>query len=90
MGMVNIIQRLIVYIFITKNMCTIMCTLIRSGCPPFLFNTCRIGLWFEIVKSAYEVLKDGAKIDYPLGPCFFSSCMFGIVDKFGVNWCLFV
>jgi len=44
----------------------------------------------EIVKRAYEVLKDGAKIDYPLGPCFFSSCMFGIVDKFGVDWCLFV
>jgi len=39
----------------------------------------------EIVKRAYEVLKDGAKIDYPLGPC-----MFGIVDKFGVDWCLFV
>ena len=44
----------------------------------------------EIVKKAYEILKDGAQIEFPLGPCFFSPSMFGLTDKFGVNWCLFV
>ncbi len=44
----------------------------------------------EIVRKAYDVLKDGAKIDMPLGSCEWSSCIFGLVDKFGVNWLLFV
>ena len=43
----------------------------------------------ENVKKAYEILKEGAQVLFPLGPCFFSSCMFGLIDKFGVNWCLF-
>ena len=44
----------------------------------------------EVVEKAYDLLKDGAEISYPLGPCFFSPYMFGLIDKFGVNWCLFV
>jgi PhnB protein len=44
----------------------------------------------EAVQKAYDLLKDGAEILYPLGPCFFSSYMFGLIDKFGVNWCIFV
>ena len=43
-----------------------------------------------IVKKAYEILKDGAKINFPLGECFFSPLMFGLIDKFGVNWCVFI
>ena len=42
------------------------------------------------VRKAYEVLKEGGKINVPLGPCFFSPCMTDIVDRFGVRWCLFV
>ncbi len=42
------------------------------------------------VKRAYEKLKVGAEILHPIGPCFFSPCMFGLIDRFGVNWCLFV
>lgn len=42
------------------------------------------------VKKAYEVLKDGAKILVPLGPCEFSPCMADLIDKYGVRWCLFV
>lgn len=42
------------------------------------------------VKQAYEVLKEGADISYPLGECFYSKCMFGLVDKHGVSWCLFI
>jgi len=44
----------------------------------------------EAIKKAYDLLKDGAKISYPLGPCFFSPYMFGLIDKYGINWCLFV
>ena len=45
----------------------------------------------EFIKNAYEVLKDDAQsISFPLGECFFSPLMFGLIDKFGVNWCLFV
>jgi len=44
----------------------------------------------EIVTKAYEVLKEGAKIDYPLGPINYSPHMFALVDRFGVNWCLFI
>ncbi len=44
----------------------------------------------EKVKNAYEALKEGADIAYPLGECFYSKCMFGLVDRFGVNWCMFI
>ncbi len=38
---------------------------------------------------AYEVLKEGADVSDPIGPTFYSSCMFSLVDRFGVSWCLF-
>lgn len=41
------------------------------------------------VKKAYEVLKDGAEILVPIGPCEFSPCMADLIDRFGVRWCLF-
>ena len=44
----------------------------------------------EKVKKAYEVLKDGAEITHPLGPCSFSPLMSALIDKFGVSWCIFV
>ncbi len=44
----------------------------------------------EKVKHAYEVLKDEADISFPLGESFFSKYMFGLIDKYGVNWCLFI
>jgi len=48
----------------------------------------------EAVKKAYDVLKEGADLSnplhHPLGECFFSPLMFGLIDKFGVNWCVFV
>lgn len=37
---------------------------------------------------AYEVCEDTV-ILYPLGAVSYSPCMFGLVDKFGVNWCVF-
>ncbi|MCL2446735.1 MAG: VOC family protein [Oscillospiraceae bacterium] len=43
-----------------------------------------------IVEKAYEVLKEDAQINFPLGECFFSPLMFGLIDKYGVNWCVFV
>ncbi|SCY55859.1 PhnB protein [Alkaliphilus peptidifermentans DSM 18978] len=41
------------------------------------------------IHKAYEVLKEDAKVQYPLGPVSYSPFMFGLVDKFGVSWCLF-
>jgi PhnB protein len=43
----------------------------------------------DTVKNAYEVLKDGAEIHSPIGECPFSPLMFGLIDKFGVDWCVF-
>jgi PhnB protein len=40
----------------------------------------------EIIEKAYEVLKDGAKIDLPLGPSEWCTCIFSLIDTFGVNW----
>ena len=42
------------------------------------------------IQKAYDVLKDGAKIEMPLGACEWSPCIFSLVDRFGVNWLLFV
>jgi len=42
------------------------------------------------VHRAYEVLKEGAMVDVPLGPCDYSPCMFALTDRFGVSWCVFV
>ena len=43
----------------------------------------------EVLNKAYDVLKDGAKIHYPLGPCDWSKLMVGLIDKYGINWCIF-
>jgi PhnB protein len=42
------------------------------------------------VKKAYEILKEGSEILFPLGSCDFSPLCADFVDKFGVRWCLFV
>lgn len=43
-----------------------------------------------LVQKAYDVLKDGAEILYPLGPCDYSTLMVDLIDKYQVRWCLFV
>ena len=62
-------------------------------------NTMQINLHMgegneEAVKRAYNVLKEGAAPNNPmhnsLGECLFSPLMFGLIDKFGVNWCVFI
>ena len=46
------------------------------------------------VKKAYDILKeDCMKLTAPItgpGECPWSPCLFGLIDKFGVNWCIFV
>ena len=42
------------------------------------------------VERAYEALREGGKVVAPLGECSFSPLMACVIDKFGVNWCLFV
>ena len=58
-------------------------------------NTMQFCFYFNkgdeaIIKRAYDILKDGAKIELPLGSCEWSSLIFCLVDKFGVNWLLCV
>lgn len=44
----------------------------------------------DTVRHAYEVLKEGSEIRFPLGPSDFSPLCTDLIDKFGVRWCLFV
>lgn len=44
----------------------------------------------ELVLRAYNVLKDGAKILYPLSSCDYSELMVDLIDIYGVRWCIFV
>ena len=40
------------------------------------------------VKGAYEVLKEGCTIVYPMKSTTYSSCFVSLIDKFGVRWAL--
>jgi len=42
------------------------------------------------VTKAFEVLQRGAKEVYPPDSCDWSPYVAGIVDKFGVSWCIYV
>ena len=44
----------------------------------------------ELVRKAYNALKNGAKILYPLSPCDYSKLMVDLIDIYGVRWCIFV
>ncbi len=44
----------------------------------------------KLVQEAYNVLKKSANILCPIGPCPFSTLMFGLIDQYGVSWCIFV
>jgi len=48
----------------------------------------------EIVRKAYDVLReDCSKLTAPItgpGECPWSPCLFGLMDIFGVNWCIYV
>lgn len=40
----------------------------------------------EEVKKAYEIMKDGCTIIYPLQSTTYSSCFVSLIDKFGFRW----
>ena len=44
----------------------------------------------EIVRRIYDKLRDGATVTFPIGECMFSPLMYELIDKYGVNWCVFV
>lgn len=44
----------------------------------------------DVIEHAYQVLKEHAHIDFPIGEVFYSKLMFSLVDQFGVSWCMFV
>jgi len=43
----------------------------------------------NIIRKIYDVLKEDANVHTPIGECFFSPLMFGLVDRYGVDWCVF-
>lgn len=43
----------------------------------------------EAVRHAYAALQPGAKIIESIGACPYSECMFALIDRFGVHWCVF-
>ena len=47
-----------------------------------------------IVRKAYDALLDDCiKLTAPItnpGECPWSPCLFGLIDKYGINWCIFV
>ena len=40
------------------------------------------------VKKAYDVLKEGSTIVYPMKSTTYSSCFVSLIDKFGFRWVL--
>jgi len=44
----------------------------------------------DMVRRAYDVLREGARIVCDLGQPSWSPYMFALVDKFGVYWCVFI
>ena len=40
----------------------------------------------EQVTRAWEIMKEGSTVIYPLGSTFYSSARVGFVDRFGIRW----
>ena len=65
------------------------------GMAPAAGNTMQFCLHFEpadeaLVRRAYDVLKEGAELVFPLGPCDYSPLMADLIDRYGVSWCIFM
>ena len=64
------------------------------GAPRNPGNTMQFCLHFgpghaDKVQKAYDALKDGGLVLFPLGPMDFSPLACDVVDRFGVRWCIF-
>ncbi len=44
----------------------------------------------DMVRKAYDVLKEDAEILMPLAPCSYSSLMADLIDRYGIRWCIFI
>ena len=58
-------------------------------------NTMQFCLHFSegkeaVVQKIYDALKEDAEITCPFGACDWNSLLVGLIDKFGVSWCIFV
>lgn len=40
----------------------------------------------DSVKKAYEIIKDGSTIIFPIVNTTYSSCFVSLIDKFGLRW----
>ena len=44
----------------------------------------------DVVRKIYGALREGALKDAPPDSCEWSPLVFGVIDKYGVNWCVYV
>ncbi len=54
-------------------------------------NSLFLAITFEDAESvirAYEVLREGSTLVYPMKRTTYSSCIVSLVDKFGIRWVL--
>lgn len=57
-------------------------------------NTMQFCLHFAVgeealVHKAYDLLRQGGTVGYPLGPADYCDCTCDVTDRFGVRWCVF-
>ena len=43
-----------------------------------------------LIRRIYDVLKEDTDILTPLGRCPYSPLMVTLIDRFGINWCIFL
>ncbi len=51
-----------------------------------MFRSIILAMAMRILLKKQMKLKVDAQIDFSLESCEWSPCIFGLIDKFGVNW----
>lgn len=41
------------------------------------------------MRQAWEALKEEAKNIVPISPCDYRPCMFSLINRFEIYWCIF-
>jgi uncharacterized glyoxalase superfamily protein PhnB len=57
----------------------------KSVWQTMAFNVCDMGSE-EVVRNAYDILRDGGTVIDPLGPCDWNPFCSNLIDKYGVFW----
>lgn len=66
---------------------------VMLAATPEAHPTIGIGLHFDSedeVRKAYDMLKNGGNILYPISAVPWSPCSAELIDRYGVDWCIYV